>query len=57
MIDEKGEKQKRSYPPAADVSPEMLSTGYYAFGANRLHIVRALDEVLEYLEVNHSLKV
>lgn len=57
MIDEQGEKRKRSYPAATDVSPEMLSSGYYAFGANRLHIISALDEVLRYLETNHGLKV
>ena len=34
-----------------------LSTGYYAFGMNRLHIVKALDEVLRHLEENHDLKL
>ncbi|WP_051153687.1 hypothetical protein [Litoreibacter arenae] len=57
MIDEAGEKRKRKFPPATEVSPEMLSSGYYAFGANRLHIIKALNEVLEYLEVNSNLKI
>lgn len=35
--------------------PEVLASGYYAFGANRLHIVRALDRVLSHLEENHGL--
>jgi hypothetical protein len=34
-----------------------LSTGYYAFGVNRLHIIKALDEVLRHLEDNHGLKL
>ncbi|RBW55565.1 hypothetical protein DS909_10690 [Phaeobacter gallaeciensis] len=57
MIDEMGDKRKRKYPPAIDVPLEMLSTGHYQFGANKMHIIRALDEVLKYLEANHSLKI
>ena len=57
MIDERGGKRKRSYPPATDVSPEMLATGYYACGANRFHIIKALDDVLQHLENHHGLKV
>ena len=55
-IDQNREKRK-SYSPARGLSPEVLSTGYYAFGANRLHIITALDEVLRYLEENHGLKL
>ena len=57
MIDEKGEKRKRSYPPATDIEPAVLVTGHYAFGANKLHIVQALDEVLRYLEEHRGLKL
>lgn len=55
-IDDAGEKRK-SYSPATGLQPEVLSTGYYAFGANRLHIVTALDEVLRHLEQNYGLKL
>lgn len=57
MIGEDGEKIKRSYPSATDVSPQVLSSGYYAFGANRLHIIHALNEVLTYLEEHKGLKI
>ncbi|PCD77938.1 hypothetical protein [Pseudothioclava arenosa] len=57
MIDESGEKRRRKYPAATDVSPQMLATGYYAFGANRLHIIEALDDVLRHLETHHGLKL
>lgn len=55
-VDADGEKRK-SYSAARNFSPEVLSTGYYAFGANRLHIITALDEVLRYLEAHHGLKL
>ncbi len=57
MIDENGDKIKRSYPATTDVSPQILSSGYYAFGANRLQIIHALNEVLEFLEEHKGLKV
>lgn len=57
MIDECGEKRRRKYPPATDVPPNMLATGYYAFGANRLSIIEALDDVLRYLETHQGLKL
>lgn len=56
LIDSEGDKVKR-HRAATDVPPETLKTGYYAFGANQLHIVEALDEVLKYLESNHGLKL
>lgn len=52
---EQGKKKTRGRVSADD--PRELSTGYYSFGANRLHIMTALDEVLRYLEDNHDLKV
>ena len=57
MIDERGVECRRKYLPATDIAPEMLATGYYAFGANRLHIIKALDEVLRHLETHHGLKL
>lgn len=47
--------KNRSRAPSED--PEELSTGYYAFGVNRLHIIKALNEVLGHLEKNHDLKL
>ena len=48
------QKVKRKYVPD-EVPFEELQTGYYAFGANELHIFRALSKVLQYLEANHGL--
>lgn len=31
--------------------------GYYAFGANELHVMQALDKILTYLEENHATTV
>ena len=55
-IDENGEKLK-TYSRAHGLSAEVLSSGYYAFGANRLHIISALDKVLHHLEEKHGLKL
>ncbi len=48
-------RKSRGKASAADAKE--LSTGYYAFGVNRLHIIKALDEVLRHLEDNHGLKL
>ena len=55
-VDQNGDKQK-AHRSASTLPPEILSTGYYAFGANRLHIITALDEVLRYLKEKHGLKL
>lgn len=55
-VDQNGDKQKHNWLPS-DFAPEVLTTGYYAFGANRLHIMTALDEVLRILEKKHGLKI
>lgn len=57
MITEAGEKVKRSGLAGADISAELFFSGYYAFGANRLQIVNALSQVLEYLEEHNDLKI
>lgn len=36
---------------------DRMRTGYYAFGANRLYIIEALEEIIEYLEENHGLNI
>lgn len=56
VVDEDGEKTKYRYK--ADSSNAIqLSSGYYAFGANRLHVIEGLNKVLDYLESNHGLKL
>ena len=55
LADAEGTTWKRR-SPATDETPEALSTGFYSFGANRLHIIKALNEVLDYLETNADLK-
>jgi hypothetical protein len=40
-----------------ELPANVVMTGHYAFGANQLHIVRALDKILEHLEQNHQLKI
>jgi hypothetical protein len=40
-----------------EISDEMLATGYYAFGANELHIFQGLAKVLEILEERYNLKI
>jgi hypothetical protein len=36
---------------------EVVATGFYAFGANELLIILALDRVLTYLERHHGLEI
>jgi hypothetical protein len=40
-----------------DIPMDCLMTGRYAFGANQLHIIRALDEVLDMLQNDFGLKI
>lgn len=55
-LNEKGDASKIRGKATVD-DPKELSTGYYAFGVNRLHIIKALDQVLRHLEENHDLKL
>ena len=57
MVDHEGNKTKTWSTASPSVKPDVFETGYYAFGANRLSIIRALDEVVSYLEANHNLKL
>jgi hypothetical protein len=53
-----GKDGKKTKPkPGERLSADVAATGHYAFGANQLHIIRALDQVLGYLEENHQLKL
>lgn len=55
-VDAEGEKRK-TYSKASTDNTDDFASGYYAFGANRLHIIKALDEVLDYLERERGLSV
>ena len=54
--DENQEKIKKRWPDF-ELPAEMVKTGYYAFGRNELHIVKALDRVLSHLEENYGLNL
>ncbi|MFZ5671936.1 MAG: hypothetical protein ACOZAM_03120 [Pseudomonadota bacterium] len=41
----------------SEIKSELVIGGYYAFGANELHIMKGLDRVLDYLEREYSLKI
>ena len=56
VVNEDGEKTKfRSRADPGDAT--QLGSGYYAFGANRLHVIEGLNKILEHLEANHGLKL
>lgn len=55
VIGKDGSRTKRR--PGEQLSANVAMTGHYAFGANQLHIIRALDQILSYLEENNHLKV
>jgi hypothetical protein len=55
-LDAEGEKRK-TYGKASAADTDSFASGYYAFGANRLHIIQALDEVLQHLENKHGFKL
>jgi hypothetical protein len=44
---------------SADLSMpwDTVKRGHYRFGANQLHIMRALDQVLSHLEANYGLNI
>jgi hypothetical protein len=50
MVD--GEKKKY----VSDLTPPVAMTGYYAFGANQLHIMKALEKVIERIEEKYGVK-
>jgi hypothetical protein len=56
VVGPEGDKKKVRYKADSD-DPAKLVTGYYAFGANQLQIMMALDDVLRHLELNHDLKI
>ena len=48
------ERIRNQYVPDT-ISDEVFRSGYYAFGANQLDVVSALDKILKYLELHHDL--
>ena len=40
-----------------DIGDDLLRSGYYAFGANQLQIIRGLEKVLDLLEREHGLEI
>lgn len=56
VIDNEGAKRKTRYKADPDAPTELI-TGYYAFGANQLQIMMALDDVVRHLEQNYDLKL
>jgi hypothetical protein len=53
---EDGSKIKKRYPDFS-LPSNIIKTGYYAFGANKLSIIRALDSVIEHLETEYGLDI
>ena len=52
------EKQKiRNHSVPDNVSDEALRSGYYAFGANQLDVMTALERMLRHLEKHHDLVI
>jgi hypothetical protein len=56
FVDKKGAKVKRRNLDNT-IPLDLARTGHYAFGANELHIIAALDKVVGYLEDKFHLKV
>ena len=53
-----GSKSKvRDTTIPASVPNEVLLSGYYAFGANQLDVMAALDRILKHLEQSYGLVV
>lgn len=58
VVDDNGNKRKYSYKTVSlGLPPEKIERCYYAFGANQLYIMAALNKVLTYLEQNNGLKI
>ena len=55
VVDAQGNRRKIKYR-SDSFHPDEAITGYYAFGANQLQIMLALDAVLRHLEENYGLK-
>lgn len=56
FISRDGIKIKRR-SAAIDLPSDVVRSGYYAFGANQLHIIKGLDRVIKHLESEYGLKI
>ena len=58
LRDAEGSKTKvRDQFIPATATDDMVRSGYYAFGANQLDVMAAVEKILQYLEKNHGLVV
>ena len=55
FIDEKGQKLKYKGHSYYQITETMLKNGYYAFGANELHIMDALERILTLFEKEYGM--
>ena len=53
---EKDLKKEKSWRSDPAMPIQKMRTGYYAFGANRLYIIQALEKILENLEEKYQFK-
>ncbi|UQI40986.1 hypothetical protein [Vreelandella venusta] len=56
-IDDENKQKIRSKRIPDTISDQSLRSGYYSFGANQLDVMKALNDILVYLEKNHGLNV
>lgn len=54
--DSKGDKRK-GWTLNSSIPDENLHGAYYAFGANELHVMNALEKILDLLESEYGLKI
>lgn len=52
---EKGKDKDKCWNTDSGMPLDRMRTGYYAFGANQLHIIEALEKIIDFLEANHGL--
>lgn len=53
---EKDLKKEKSWRSDPSMPIQKMRTGYYAFGANRLYIIQALEKIIENLEEKYQFK-
>mgnify|MGYP000387642163 CR=1 FL=1 len=49
-----GVVKDKCWSTSIEMDLKRMRTGYYAFGANRLNIIQALENVLKLLEINYD---
>lgn len=56
-INDQEKKKIRDFRVPNFISDEAIRSGYYAFGANQLDVMVALEKMLQLLEKNHGLVI